>query len=79
MNVLTLQLVSGISNDLQKSLKYFNDAAIFPPLFVPFFPVLPIRIALYLNEGALLSLVKSALLTISSLLKSHWVLLEYLL
>ena len=39
--------------------------------FVPLFPVLPIRLALYLNEGALSSLVTFALLTISSLLKSH--------
>ena len=64
----TLQLISGISNDLQKLLKYFNGTAIFTPFFVPLFPVLPIRLALYLNEEALLSLVTFALLIISSLL-----------
>ena len=60
-----------ITNDLQKLLKYFYGTAIFTPFFLPLFPVLPIRFALYLNEGALSSLVTSALLTISSLLKSH--------
>ena len=55
----------------KKVLKYFNGTAIFTPLFLPAFPVLPIRLALYLNEGALLSLVTSALLVISSLLNCH--------
>ena len=50
----TLQLISGISNDLQKLFKYFNSTM---------FPVLPVRLASYLNEGALSSLVTSALLT----------------
>ena len=59
----TLQLINGISNDLQKLLKYFNGTTIFTPFFVPLFSVLPIRFALYLNEGAL-SLLTSALLTI---------------
>ena len=66
-----MQLINGISNDLQKLLKYFNGTAIFTPFFVPLFSVLPIRFALYLNEGALLSLVTFALSTISSLLKSY--------
>ena len=66
-----LQLIDGISNDLQKLLKYFNVTAIFTPFFVPLIPVLPIRLALCLNEGALSSLVTFALLSISSLLKSH--------
>ena len=48
----TLQLINGISNDLQKLLKYFNGTAIFTPFFIPFALVLPIRLALYLNEGA---------------------------
>ena len=51
-------------------LKYFSCSAIFTPFFVPFVSVLPIRFALYLNEGALLSLATFALLTISSPLKS---------
>ena len=66
-----MQLINGISNDLQKLLKYFNGTAIFTPLFVPLFPVLPIRLVLYLNEEALLSLVTSALSTLSSLLKFY--------
>ena len=67
----SLQLINGISNDLQKLLKYFSGTAIFTPFFVPLFSVLPIILALYLNEGALLLLVTSALLTISSLLKPY--------
>ena len=66
-----LQLINGISNDLQKFLKYFNGTAIFTPFFVPSFPVSSIRLALYLNKGALSSLVTFALSTISSLLKSY--------
>ena len=59
----TLQLINGISNDLQKLLKYFNGTAIFIPFFIPLFPVSPIRVALCLNEGAL-PLLTSALLVI---------------
>ena len=68
-----LQLINGVSNDLQKLLKYFRGKAIFILFFfvVPFISVLPIRFALYLNELALLSLVTSALSTISFLLKSR--------
>ena len=66
-----LQLISSISNHLQKLLKYFNGTAVFTPFFLPLFSVLPIILAFYLHEVALSSLVTSALLTISSLLKPH--------
>ena len=67
-----LQLINGVSNDLQKLLKYFRGKAFFILFFVvPFISVLPIRFALYLNELALLSLVTSALSTISFLLESR--------
>ena len=43
----TLQLISRISNDLQKLLKYFSGTAIFTPfLFV-------IKLDLYLNDDEL--------------------------
>ena len=43
----TLQLINGISNDIQKLLKYFNGTAIFTPfLFV-------IKRDLYLNDDEL--------------------------
>ena len=48
-----LQLINGISNDLQKLLKYFSGTAIFTLFLVPSASVLVIRPALYLNEGAL--------------------------
>ena len=64
------QLINGISNDLQKLLKYFSGTAIFTPFFVPLFSVAPITLAFYSNEGALLLLVTSALLTTSSLFKA---------
>ena len=57
----TLQLINGISNDLQKLLKYFSGTAIFTSFYVPSVLVLPIRFALYLNKGALSSLVTFAL------------------
>ena len=53
-----LQLMNGISNDLQKLLKYFNGTAIFTFslfLFAPSATVSPIRFALFLNEEALLN------------------------
>ena len=65
----TFQLINGISNDLQKLMQYFSGAAIFIPFFVPLFSVLPILLALNLNEGALSLLVTSTLLTMLSLLK----------
>ena len=46
----TLQLINGISNDLQKLLKCFNGTAIFTLVFVPFASVLPIRLALCLKK-----------------------------
>ena len=67
----TLQLINGTSNDLQNLLQYFSGTAIFTPFFVPLFTVLPILLALYLNEGALSILVTFALSTILSLLKPH--------
>ena len=43
----TLQLINGISNDLQKLLKYFSGTAIFTPfLFV-------MKLDLYLNDDEL--------------------------
>ena len=63
-----LQLINGISNDLQKLLKYFSGTAIFIPFFVPFASVSAVRLAFYINKGAL---VTFALLAISSLLKSY--------
>ena len=66
-----MQLINYISNNLQKLLKYFSGRAIFTPFFVLFVSVLLIRFALYLNEGALSSLITFALATISSLLKFH--------
>ena len=46
---LTLQLINGTSNDLQKSLKYFNGTAI----FLPPFRMVPIRFDLYLKNDEL--------------------------
>ena len=43
----TLQLINGISNDLQKLLKYFNGTAIFTPF------LLVIRLDLYLYDDEL--------------------------
>ena len=42
----TLLLINGISNDLQKLLKYFSTNAIFPPVFVS------ASFALHLNENS---------------------------
>ena len=66
----TWQLINGISNDVQKLLKYFNGRAIFIPfLFV-------IKLDLYLNDYELFgiwlsSTVKSTFSSISSLLNFH--------
>ena len=49
----TLQLINGISNDLQKLLKYFNGTAIFTPFFLPPFGMVPIRFDLYLKDDEL--------------------------
>ena len=50
---------------------YFSGTMILTLFFVPAWLRLPIRFALYLNKGALLSLVTSALLSISYLLNCH--------
>ena len=62
----SLQLINGISNDLQKLLKYFSGTAIFTPFLFHCFQYYQEDFALYLNEGALLLLVTFSLLTISS-------------
>ena len=49
----TLQLINGISNDLQKLLKYFNGTAIFTPYFLPPFGMVSIRFDLYLKDDEL--------------------------
>ena len=75
-----LQLINGISNDLQELLKYFNGTTtfiLFTKLFSPAASaVFPTRAALYLNDlelkTLLLPTVKSALLAGgSSVLKCH--------
>ena len=51
-----LQLINGISNDLQILLKYFNGTAISEFITVSFAPsaaTLPIRLDLYLNDEEL--------------------------
>ena len=67
----TFQLINGISHDLQRLFKYFSGTTIFTPFFVPSVSALTIRLALYLIEGASLSLVTFALPVISSLLKPY--------
>ena len=73
---MKVQLINGISNDLQKVFKCFNGTAIFTPSFLLFSPsatVLPIIPAVCLNEGAL-SLVKTVLISLtfnSSVLNCH--------
>ena len=49
----TLQLINGISSDLQKLLKYFNGTAIFTPFFLPPFGMVPIKFDLYLKDEEL--------------------------
>ena len=65
-----LQLISGISNDLPKLLKYFNGTAFFTLLFLPSASVLPIILDFYLNEE-LFAVHTFASVFISSLLKFH--------
>ena len=72
----TLQLIHGISNDLQKFLRCFNETIVFA-FFTELFVLLtvsaafPAGAALYLNDLEL-SILKSALLTgTSSLLNCH--------
>ena len=49
----TLQLINGISSDLQKLLNYFNGTAIFTPFFLPPFGMVPIKSDLYLKDEEL--------------------------
>ena len=71
----TLQLINGISNDLQKFLKYFNGTAIFTPFFLPPFGMVPIRFDLYLkdDESSVLTSERFPLFSYdcSSLLNCH--------
>ena len=60
----TLQLINGVSSDLQKLLKYFNGTAIiaFPKTpFVPSETVFSNNLDLYLKDLKLSSLAMSAL------------------
>ena len=49
----TLQLINDISSDLQKLLKYFNGTAIFTPVVLPPFGMVPIRFDLHLKDEEL--------------------------
>ena len=65
----TFQFINGISNDLQKLLRYFNGTNIFV-FFAKLFPsaafvVFPARAALYLKDWELPT-VKAALLSETS-------------
>ena len=67
---LILQLINGISNDLQKFLKYFSGTTIFTPF------LLVIKLDLNLDDDEsfriwLSSTVKSTFTSISSLLNCH--------
>ena len=48
-----LKFIKGISNDLQKLLRYFNGTAIFTFFIVPSAATLPIRSDLYLKKNYL--------------------------
>ena len=68
---LILQLISGISNDLKKLLKYFNDTTTFTFLFAtaPSRTGLPYKSTLYLKE--LEVLVVKSLIALASGVSSH--------
>ena len=69
----TLQLINGISKDLQKLPEHFNGTAIFTPsffLFAPSTTVSPIRFDLYLKDEELLFVILIFPI-ILSLLKFH--------
>ena len=51
-----LQLINGISNDLQKLHKYLNGTGIFTPFFLPPFRMVAIRFDLYLKDDELSAL-----------------------
>ena len=64
-----LQLVNGISNDIQKLLKYFNGTSIVAFFRIPIASsasVLPKNLALYLKDLKLLVLAISALKLVAS-------------
>ena len=46
----TLQLINGISTNLQKLLRYFNGTAIVTFSRIPFAAVLPINLVLYKKD-----------------------------
>ena len=73
--MFTLYLINDISNDLQKLLKYFNGAAIFTPIFLPLFGMVPIKFDLYLKDDQLsvpiLEIFPLFSFTCSSLLNCH--------
>ena len=55
-----MQLINGISSDLQKLFKYFDGTAVVPflkALFAPSATVFPNNLALYLKDLKLLLLV----------------------
>ena len=65
----TLQLINGISSDLQKLIKYFNGTAIVAFLEIPFAPsasVFSNNLALNLKDLKLLVLAISALKFVAS-------------
>ena len=68
---LILQLIKGISNDLKKLLKYFNDTTTFTLLFAmaPSRTGLPNKLTLYLKE--LKVLVVKSLIALASGGSSH--------
>ena len=75
---MKVQLINGISNNLQKLRKYFSDTTIVTPYFFLFAPsasVLPIRFDLYLNDEEFYAvrLIEAPLIFIgcSSLLNCH--------
>ena len=50
---ITLQVINGISSDLQKLLKFFNGTAIVPLFRIPYAPsasVYPNKLGLYLKD-----------------------------
>ena len=56
MSMKVQQLISGISNDLQRLLKHFSGTAVFTPFFLPPFERVPRRFDLYLKDDELTTL-----------------------
>ena len=71
----TLQLINGISSDLQKLLRYFNSTAnvvLLEISFVPSATVFPNNLALYLKDLKTLSFaIAASKLVASSLEQNH--------